>query len=102
MGGERRDRRLRLVALADRLAAVAAVLGRQHELLLLAVVVALRPAVPGALLEIEHLLGREVKTLLGGVELRPVLVQLVAAVLRHVQTTGGVEVEALAVADAVA
>src|SRR5690242_905627 len=100
MPGEERDRRRLVGADADLLAAVAAVFGSEHELVLILVEVALRPAVIAALLDGDDLLGRQIRALLHRVELRPVLRELIAAVLGRVKLAGGIEREAFAVADA--
>ena len=88
-------------AQALRLAAVAAVLGREHELVLVIVEVAERPAVVAALLEQHELLGGQRRLLLGLVEAGEVLVQLVPPVLGGVdQVPARVRGDALAVTDA--
>jgi hypothetical protein len=53
---------------------------RQHELLALAVVIAPRPAVIGALSEDYHFLRWQLETLLGGAQMWPTFMQLIAAV----------------------
>src|SRR5882757_57706 len=100
MAGKSRDGALALSAEADGLAAVSAIFRREHELLLILIVVAFRPTVVGARRELDELLRRQVRALLGGVEARPVLVELVSAVLRGKQAAGRVEGEAFAVAQA--
>ena len=85
---------------AHGLAAVAAVFGRKHELVLMLVEIAFRPAVVGAGRKFDQLLRRQFGTLLGRVEGRPVLEQLVAPVLCSKQAAGRIEGEAFAVADA--
>src|SRR5204863_7895719 len=67
---------------------------------LLGIEIALRPTVPRAMLEDHDLLGRQLEALIDRVKLGPVLVQLIAAVLRDEEAPGGIEVEALAVANA--
>lgn len=52
---------------------------RQHEFLALAVIIALRPAVIGALSEDYHCLRWEFETLLGGAQMWPTFNQLIAA-----------------------
>ena len=47
----------------DRLAAVAAIFGRQHQLLLVTVEIAFRPAIVGALLESHQFFGGQVRAL---------------------------------------
>jgi hypothetical protein len=83
VSGKRGDRSLFAVANAGRLAAVAAIFRRQHELVLVLVEVAFRPAKIGALMQLDHFLGRRVGALLDRVELRPVLRQLVTSELSH-------------------
>ena len=97
MAGERRDRRLLAGADAD-LFAVAAIFRRQHELVLQLIVVAFRPAVIGALLQQHDFLGRQLRALPRVEVARPVLRELIAAVLGDEETPGGVEREAFAVA----
>src|SRR5205085_1014740 len=92
--------RLLLVFAASHLLAVAAVLGREHEVAELRVVVAIGPTEIGALRELEELLGRLLGALLDGEQLGPVLTQLIAPVLRGVQLTRGREGEPDGVADA--
>ncbi len=53
---------------------------RQRELLALAVVIAPRPAVIGALSEDYHFLRWQLETLLGGAQMWPTFMQLIAAV----------------------
>ncbi len=85
MGGEEGDGSLFLSANPDRLAAVAAIFRREHQLLLDIVEIALRPAKIVALLDLQELLGRQVRALILVVELWPVLVELVAALLCRVE-----------------
>src|SRR5438067_2307991 len=66
---------------ARRVAAIAPVLGRQDQLLLRVVEVAFGPPKVGAALDSDQLLRRQTGALLGFVECRPVLRELVAAVL---------------------
>jgi hypothetical protein len=73
MAGKGGNRRLLIGTDTDRLAAVAAIFGRQDELFLILVVIAFRPAVIGALLQLEEFLGGELDTLLDRVELGPIL-----------------------------
>src|SRR6516162_5002323 len=75
VSGKRRDRRFVLIAVADFLTSVAAIFRGEHELLLCAVV------------EDHDFLRRKLPALLRGVELRPVLMQLVAAVLGDIEAT---------------
>src|SRR5579875_4186700 len=83
------------------LLAIAAVLRREHELLLHAVVVAVRPAVVAALDHTQQLLGREVCALLRREAPRPVLAQLIAPVLGRIDAAaGGVDCDAIRIADA--
>src|ERR1700720_3431301 len=81
------------------LAAVTAIFRSQHKLLLDPVEIALRPAVVGALLQSQQLFGGEIGALLRPVEFRPILRQLIPAMLGYINSTGGVECEALAIAD---
>ena len=97
MAGEERDRRAFIRADAD-LLAIAAIFGRQHKPLLIAVEIALRPSIVAAALKQHHFFGGKVLALFGGVEFRPVFVELVAAVLGHEKTARGVEREAFAIA----
>src|SRR4029077_750435 len=97
MTGKGCNRRLLAGADAD-LFAVAAIFRRQHELVLQLIVVAFRPAVVGALLQQHDLLGRQLRALPRVEVARPVLRELIAAVLRGEETSGGVEREAFAVA----
>src|SRR5450432_2272280 len=97
---EVRDRLELLVAVTDRLPAIAVVLGREHQLLLRGVEVALRPPVVAALHDLEQLLRRKIGALLRRVEPRPVVAELVAAVLRGVELPRGVERDADGVANA--
>ena len=48
--------------------------------------IAVRPAVPGAVFDDHHFLSRKLKSLFGGVEFGPILVQLIATVLGDKQT----------------
>ena len=57
---------------ADLLAAVAAIFGRQHQLVLIAVEVTFRPAEIGALFELDELFRRQIGPV-GGIEFGPVL-----------------------------
>src|SRR6478672_11284504 len=97
---KRRDGRLEFCAVIGLLAAIAAIFRRQHKLLLGGVEITFRPAVVAALLEDQHALCGKLKTLLRRIELGPILVQLIAAVLGDVKVACRVEVETLAVADA--
>ena len=81
MGGEEGDGSLLLGAYANRLAADAAIFRREYQLPLDIVEIAFRPAKIVALLDLQKLLGRLVRALILVVELRPVLVELVAALL---------------------
>src|SRR4051812_33142512 len=71
--------------------AIATVLGRLHQLPLDVVVVAIRPSVIAALIDLQQLLGGEILPLLRRVEFGPVLEQLIAAVLCRVQLAPAVE-----------
>src|SRR6476620_154919 len=100
MRWKRRDRRLELCAVIGLLAAVAAIFRRKHKLLLRWVEIASRPSVVAALLEHQHTFRGKLCTLLRGIEIGPILVQLIAAVFGDVQAPCGVKVKTLAVADA--
>ena len=84
---------------ADSLA-VTAVFRGENQRPLIPVVVAVRPAKVGALLDLEHLFGRKVRSLILVVELAPVLMELIAAVLRRVELTTWIEGNAYRVANA--
>ena len=99
MARECRDRRLLAGAHAD-LFAVAAIFRGQHELILQLIVVAFRPAVIGALLQQHDFLGRQLRALTRIEVARPILRELIAAVLRDEETPGGVEGETFAIAQA--
>src|ERR1700731_1373234 len=71
-----------LIANAGLLATIPAVLWSQHHLLLCRIEIAVRPAVPGAVFDDDPFLSRKLEALFGGVEFGPILVQLIAAVLR--------------------
>src|SRR3954467_12828700 len=64
-----------------RLLAIAAVLGRLPQLPLHIVVVAVRPPVIAALVDLQQLLGGEVLSLVRRIEFGPILEQLIATVL---------------------
>jgi hypothetical protein len=93
------DRRPPLRANANRLA-IAAIFRREHQLVLLLVKVALGPAIVGAGEEPDQLLGRQFRALLGIVEARPILKELIATMLGREQSAGVVEGEALAISQA--
>jgi hypothetical protein len=97
MRRERRDRRLLLRTQPDDLAAVSAILRRQHQLLLWSIEVAFRLAVVGALDDAQQLFRRKIWTFLRAIELRPVLRNLVAPVHGHLERAGRVERKAFAV-----
>ena len=82
--GKRRDWSELLRADANRLAAVAAVLRRQHQPALDLVEVTLGPAVIAALVDAQQLLRRLRRLLFRLVERREILVQLIAPVLRGI------------------
>ena len=67
----------------DCLAAVAAVLRRQNQLLHERIVVALGPAIVAARLQKQQLFSRQGRFLVGFVKVGPIRVQLVAPVLGH-------------------
>ncbi len=85
---------------ADLLAAVAAIFRREHELVLLAVEVTIRPSEIGALFELDQFFRRQFGALSMGVELAPVFGQLVAAMLGGEEAAGPVEGKPLAIAQA--
>src|SRR5439155_24813066 len=80
-----RDGRLLLLRAGSDASAVAAVLGSEHEVAELDVVVAVRPSEVVALVDGKELLRWLLGALLQAVEFRPVLAELVAAVLRRPQ-----------------
>src|SRR5690348_3739956 len=83
------------------LPAVAAVFRCEHELAVNAIVVAKRPTVIAAPNDVHHLLRGQIRTLLRSEELRPVLSELIAALLGRVDiVTGGIHGDAVRVADA--
>src|SRR5437660_11302376 len=82
--GEDREGAAPLRTRPDGLPAVAAVFRGEHQLTLGPVEVALRPPIVGAALHPHQLFRRLVGTLLWPVKARPVLAQLVPAVLRRV------------------
>ena len=73
-------------AYADRFAAVATVFGRQNQLFQERVVVALGPAIVSLGLQKQHLFSRQRRLLIGFVEVGPIRMQLVPAVLGHKQS----------------
>src|SRR5580700_1207284 len=89
--------RFGLIAIAGLLATVAAVFRRKHQLLRSRIEIALRPAVPSAVFHDHHFLGWKLKALSSGVEFWPILVQLIATVLRSEQTARSVEVESFTI-----
>jgi hypothetical protein len=98
MGREGGDRGLLLGADADFAAAVAAIFRCQHACLPQAVEITFRPAVITALPQQHEFLGRQLGAFGRFVESRPVLEQLVAAVLGGEEPAGRIEGEALAIA----
>src|SRR5439155_2445101 len=97
--GEACDRRLLLPTHSNGLAAITAIFRGQDQFLLVAIIVALGPAVIRARFEPKQLLRRQIRALIRPVKARKVLRQLITSVLRHVHTTGGVERETFTVAD---
>jgi hypothetical protein len=91
------DRRLSLRADADRLAAIAAIFRREHQLVLFLVVIALRPAIVGAGDELHQFLSRQVRALRRRVEARLVLKELIPTVLGREQAAAIIEGEALTI-----
>src|SRR5437667_162706 len=81
----KRDQRLLLVLAASDRLAVAPILGREHQVTQLGVVVAIRPAVVVPLRKLEELFRGLFRALLQREQLGPVLAQLIAAVLGRVQ-----------------
>ena len=92
VGGKRRDRRLEFLAVADLLAAITAILWRQHTLFLRDIEIAGRPSVIGILFQNHHLFSGKFEALLRRVKLGPVLMQLIAAMLGDVKVPRAVEV----------
>ena len=82
MARKRNDRSILLRANADRVAAITGVLGGEHQLLLIPVEVAFGPPEVGARGEVHDFLGGELGALRQRIQLRPVLTELVAAMLR--------------------
>src|SRR5262249_32271405 len=97
MAGQSRDRRLLTGADAD-FFAVAAIFRRQHELALYLIIITFGPAVVGAFLQQHDLLRRQLRALAGVKVARPILRELIAAVLGDEQAPGGIEGKAFAVA----
>ena len=91
------NRSLLIGADSNRLAAVAAIFWRQDQLFLLLVVVAFRPSVITALLQLDNLLRGQFGALFDRVELGPVLRELIAAMLRDIEPPRLVEPKSLAI-----
>src|SRR5712664_2470850 len=100
MVGEEYVRALLRSTVSNGLASVAPVFRREHELPLLAVVVAIRPSVVTALLDLEQLLRGKILSLFWSVQLRPVVIQLVAPVLRGIKLSARIERDSPGVTDA--
>src|ERR1700730_11260788 len=83
---KRNQWRFGLIANAGLLATVPAVLWSQHQFVLRRIEIAVRPAIPRAVFDDHHFLGRKLKSLFGGVEFGPILVQLIATVLGDKQS----------------
>src|SRR5262245_37503116 len=98
VGREDRNRVSLLRARPDRLATITSVLWGKNALLLGQVIVALGPPIVGAALQLHQFLRWLVGPLLWRVEARPVLSQLVAAVLGSKELTRGVDCDAYRVA----
>ena len=98
MPGKGGDGCILLRADANLVAAVAAIFGRQNELVLLAVEVAFRPAVIGTLFSQNQFLGRLSGALFGRIEFRKILCELVSAVHGRKQAAGGIKAEPFAIA----
>src|SRR5437879_6481180 len=75
--GEERGGAASVSAESNRLAAIATVLGREHQPLLRAIEVTLGPSVVRAALQLNDFLGGQVRAVLGFVEIGPVLRELV-------------------------
>ncbi len=97
MAGKESDGRFFLSADADGLA-VAAIFWGENELLLKAVEIAFGPTEIGAFREFDHFFRRQLMALLRRIEMRPVLIELIAAVLRIEETPRCIEGKALAIA----
>ena len=98
---ERGNRRMLGCARAHVLAAIAAILGSEHEFLLDVVEVAFRPAEVRAALDAHQLFRWKVRALGCRVELRPVLAKLIATMLSGEHAAPGrVDGNATAVANA--
>src|SRR5258706_904114 len=95
-----RTRLLPLGADTDLLATIAAVFRSEHQLSLLVVEIAFRPAVISALSQLDKLFSRQVLTLPCRIKLRPVLAELVPSMLRGEDAAGGIKGESFAVAQA--
>ncbi len=100
MAGKRGDRWNFVGTSSDGLATVAAVFRRQNVFLLIAVEIAIGPAVIAALMKLDHDFRRQFRALSGRIETRPVLVELIAAMLGYKDAAGVVEIDALGVAKA--
>src|SRR6202167_1988909 len=80
------------------LPAIATVLGPEYQLVLLAIKIALGPPVVLALFQSYYLLGGLFRSGRGWVILRPVLIELIAAMLCHEEPAFGIECHSFAVA----
>src|SRR5438552_9033526 len=98
MTWKRRDRSALVGTQTNRFPAVTAVFWSKHKLTLAQIKVAIRPAVVGTALDPHQLLRRLIGTLLRRIEVRPVLPQLVAAMLGRKHPAHGIERDPLPVA----
>src|SRR5579871_3950409 len=83
----------------DSLAAITAVLGGKDQLLLIAIEIALRPTVIGAVLKLQQFFSGLICSLLRPIQFRPVLRELIPAMLHDIQPARLIECEPLTVAD---
>src|SRR5690242_11535397 len=90
--------RIELVGAPALCLAVAAVLRSKDQLLLRRIVIAVGPAVIASLAQQHQLFGGQLGSLLGGVKVWPVFIELIAAVLCRVGSALGIEIDALGVA----
>ena len=96
MRGEGRNR-LALFSAEPNLLAVAAIFGRQQQLVRRIIQIAIGPAEIGAAFKQHEFLGRLIGALPRAIELRPILAKLIASVLRCKQPARAVESKAFAV-----
>ena len=86
------------IAETNGLSSVATIFGSEHAFLLLAVEVAERPAVVAALLEKHQFFRRQFGAALGGIQIRPILIKLVATMLGCEDAACAIEIDAFRVA----